>query len=228
MTTSSHEDPVRDDRAAESAEAQHAQEPGAGRYHHGDLKTALLDAAERLVAEKGVEAFSVADAARAANVSSAAPYRHFKDKADLLGEVAARGFERMRDQIRTATEKHPEGSIESLVASGLAYIHFVSSRPELFHLMWGAARQAYNHETAQTTGLACHGEFEATLEAVKRAQGLEHIPTYDLGTPLWSMVHGFASLSIGKGEFLDRDPGAVERLIDQATRAYLAGLKERD
>lgn len=195
-----------------------------GSYHHGDLRAALLDAVERQIASKGLERFSVADAAREAGVSSAAPYRHFRDRADLLGHVAARGFEQLAERIGAARDEHPPGSIESIVALGNAYVQFVASRPELFHLMWGTARAHFEHDIADTCARSAYQVFVDTLEALRVKQRLQHITTYELGTPLWSMVHGLASLLLGDSEFVDRDPQRLHDLVDKATRAYLAGL----
>jgi AcrR family transcriptional regulator len=71
-------------------------------YHHGNLKEALLQAALGLIAEKGAAGFTFADAARSAGVSPAAPYRHFRDRDDLLADVARRGFEQFADALTKA------------------------------------------------------------------------------------------------------------------------------
>jgi AcrR family transcriptional regulator len=81
-------------------------DPAAGRrgYHHGNLREALIRAALDLIAEKGPAGFTFADAARSAGVSSAAPYRHFRDRQALLADVARRGFELFEERL-TAPER---------------------------------------------------------------------------------------------------------------------------
>src|ERR1700733_6768231 len=77
---------------------------GSGRrgYHHGNLREALIEAALELIGAKGPAGFTVAEAARLAGVSPAAPYRHFRDADALLAEVAVRGFERLADALQRA------------------------------------------------------------------------------------------------------------------------------
>jgi AcrR family transcriptional regulator len=195
------------------------------RYHHGDLKTALIGAATRLVQEKGVEGFSVADAARAAGVSSGAPYRHFADREDLLDHVAAEGFERLSAATIAAMVEHPPGSIDSVVSGGCAYVAFCAGQPELFHLMWGAARPQRPCGVAQEAGARCHAAFIDLFAAVLKANGLGHLDPHAFSTPLWAMVHGFAGLMIGPAEKVPREPEAVRALIEAATRAYFAGSR---
>ncbi|MEO6382717.1 MAG: helix-turn-helix domain-containing protein, partial [Nitrobacter sp.] len=71
-------------------------------YHHGNLKEALLQAALGLIAEKGAAGFTFADAARSAGVSPAAPYRHFRDRDELLSSIAQRGFEQFEALLTKA------------------------------------------------------------------------------------------------------------------------------
>lgn len=193
------------------------------RYHHGDLRAALIAAAMKIITEKRVEEFSVADAARAAGVSSGAPYRHFKDRDDLLAHVAAAGFEELAARTAAASAAHPKGSIDSVIASGCAYVDFVSGRPELFHLMWGAQRPNMANDVACATCSRCHDGFIAELTEVMKAQGLGNLDPAEFGAPLWAMVHGFASLLIGQNEKLNLDSEALHQTIAVATRAYFAG-----
>lgn len=195
------------------------------RYHHGDLKAALIEAAMRIVAEKRVEAFSVADAARAAGVSSGAPYRHFADREDLLDHVAAAAFETLNSRTMAAFVAQPPGSVEGLIAGGCAYVDFSADNPELFHLMWGAARPHADKGAARDSGDRCHSGFIERFTAVLQAQGLGHLEPYAASAPLWAMVHGFASLLLGPVEKLPPDRAAIHASIAAATRAYIAGLR---
>lgn len=202
-----------------------AQKAAKPRYHHGDLKVALIEAATRIVAEKRVEGFSVADAARAAGVSSGAPYRHFADRDDLLDHVAAAGFERLSDVTDRAMAQHPAGSVEGLVAGGCAYIDFSAGNPELTHLMWGATRPTGEACAARAKGDECHGIFIERFKDVLRAHGLDDIEPHAASAPLWAMVHGFATLLIGVAEKLPQDRAEIHASVDTATRAYFAGLR---
>lgn len=193
-------------------------------YHHGDLRAALIEAALQIVSDKRVEDFSVADAARAVGVSSAAPYRHFQDRDDLLVHVAAAGFEQLRERMQAAIAKHPPGSVDGIIALGGAYMEFGASHPELFHLMWGATRPHGANDVARVAGESCYSIFTNNLTHTMEARGLGHLDPYEFGEPLWAMVHGFAHLLTGSNEMLGSDMTAVRKRIDDATRAYFAGM----
>jgi AcrR family transcriptional regulator len=215
-------DPVLDrggDDGGESKEGARAT------YHHGDLRAALIAAATRIVSEKRVEAFSVADAARAAGVSSGAPYRHFADRDDLLDHVAAAAFETLHRRTVAAFDACPPGSVQGLIAGGCAYVDFSADNPELFHLMWGATRPHVDKGVARETGDRCHSGFIERFTSVLQAQGLGHLEPYAASAPLWAMVHGYASLLIGPVEKLPADRAAIHASVAVATRAYLAGLR---
>lgn len=94
------------------------------KYHHGDLRAALVDAALALIAEQGVEALSVAEAARRTGVSAAAPYRHFPTRLDLLKAAAARGAELLAAELREAAGKTDDPR-EKLAETARAYVRFV-------------------------------------------------------------------------------------------------------
>ncbi|MEM0942420.1 MAG: TetR/AcrR family transcriptional regulator [Pseudomonadota bacterium] len=193
-------------------------------YHHGDLKAALIDATIDLIRERRVEEVSVADAARAAGVSSGAPYRHFKDRGELLAHVAAEGFNRLNAAKTAGFGAHPQDSIESLIAGGWNYTEFGADNPELFHLMWSAARHDDTTDVAHLAGEAAYGSFIEDLTRVMQAQGLGHLDPHTFGAPLWAMVHGFASLLIGKPKSLDSGREAIRQRITDATYAYFDGM----
>ncbi|MEM8576048.1 MAG: TetR/AcrR family transcriptional regulator [Pseudomonadota bacterium] len=198
-------------------------ETSARSYHHGDLKAALIDATIELIREKRLEDVSVADAARAAGVSSGAPYRHFKDRDELLAHVAAEGFRRLNAQKEEGFGRHPKDSIESLIAGGCNYTEFGADNPELFHLMWSAARHNDTTDVAHQAGEAAYNGFIEELTGIMRAQGLGHLDPHKFGAPMWAMVHGFASLLIGKPTMLDGSREAIRERISDATWAYFNG-----
>src|ERR1700690_1799059 len=79
-------------------------------YHHGNLREALIQAAQDLIGAKGPAGFTIAEAARLAGVSPAAPYRHFRDAESLLAEVATRGFDAFRDRLAATLAASPAGA----------------------------------------------------------------------------------------------------------------------
>lgn len=193
-------------------------------YHHGALREALIGAAHTQICEFGIEKLSIAGLCKALGVSSAAPYRHFDDRDALVGEVSARGFLALKDQTKTARDAQPRGSVESLVAIGQAYVRFVASNPEMFHVMWGMTREKVHSEVAFNAGREA---FEVLLECVhdiQEAKGLTHLDTLSIALPMWSSVHGIAALQVG--ERLRMAEGVdVNGVVELSTRAFLAGFE---
>ena len=108
-------------------------------YHHGDLRRALVDAARRLLEAEGPSALSLRAVAREAGVSPAAPYHHFKDKAELLDAVAQEGWQILGVQMAEAKTKAV--GMQQLTALGIAYVCFARDNPALYRVMYDAARE---------------------------------------------------------------------------------------
>src|SRR5437868_12220256 len=115
-------------------------DPSAGRrgYHHGNLREALIRAALDLIAEKGPAGFTFADAARSAGVSSAAPYRHFRDRQALLADVARRGFELFEERLDRAWNEGRPDPFVAFENVGRAYLAFAREEPAFYSAMFDA------------------------------------------------------------------------------------------
>src|SRR6185437_15734828 len=107
-------------------------------YHHGNLKEALLRAALELIAKKGPAGFTFAEAARWAGVSPAAPYRHFRDRDELLASVALRGFEQFERALTRAWDDGRPDAMAALDRLGKAYLEFARSEPAYYSAMFEA------------------------------------------------------------------------------------------
>jgi AcrR family transcriptional regulator len=189
-------------------------------YHHGNLKTALTDAALALVAEKGPRGFTLSEAARRAGVSLAAPYRHFTDKAHLLAAVAEQGFLQLRAAMIAAGDDASDPTTR-LIEIGRAYLHWAVAHSDYYHVMFGGDTVKAEHPDLLAAGAAA---FDVLLDAIVRCQAAGVLRSEDprgVAGPLWSLVHGAASLAIG-GDFrqvhIDEDPA------DLVTRAVTASL----
>ncbi len=164
-------------------------------YHHGDLRAQLIAAVRELVETHGPDGFSVAEAARRAGVSSAAPYKHFKDRHEILRGVVSEAMDRLRDAMEVGAAAHPEGSLEAVAAVGQAYVDFARTEPGVFRLVFGLTE---GHENAPDLLAKGEGCFGVVVRAV--AARLELPP----GDPdvqrraymLWSFVHGHSFLTI--------------------------------
>ena len=189
-------------------------------YHHGDLKRALTSAALSLVAEKGPKGFTLTEAARRAGVSAAAPYRHFADKAELLATVAEQGFRELHADLVAAADVASEPKAR-VIELGRAYVRWAVAHPDHYQVMFGAE----NIKADQASlAVAAEQAFGDLLDAITRCQEAGILKGQDprqIAGPLWSLVHGVASLAIG-GELravgIHRDPeamieGVVARLL---------------
>lgn len=155
------------------------------RQDRPSLKDALVDAAAILLNE-GLEAVSLRRVASAAGVSPMAPYRHFPDKAALLGAVAEQGFDELCARL-SAADASCQGR-DALIAQGLAYVAFALERPALLRLMFSTPEQACLSPTA---GDGAYGVLALRVEALFPDQAEA------MTTGCWAMVHGLANLAIG-------------------------------
>jgi AcrR family transcriptional regulator len=190
-------------------------------YHHGDLAAALVAAAEETLAERGVEGFSLREAARRAGVSHAAPAHHFGDARGLLTAVAAEGFARLTnfERAAAAAAKTP---IDRLIAIGLSYIKFALTHPALFRLMFHSSDIDRGSELIRGPGRA---SFDVMQDALATARGRESaglIPPEAARDPLvlrqWAVVHGLATLAV-EGRL--GPPGPGQKRFLAAARAAL-------
>jgi AcrR family transcriptional regulator len=121
-------------------------------YHHGELREALISATRRLVEERGAENFTLADACRVAGVTTAAPYRHFRGKQEILEEIASRGFDELRSRSTAMLAKKGEGTLEGIIAMGQAYVAFAVEETAVFRLMFGQEPSLKKAEHVRGTG----------------------------------------------------------------------------
>lgn len=165
------------------------------KYHHGDLRAQLIEATRELVEEKGPDQFSVSEACRRAGVSTAAPYKHFKNKEEMLRAVALAGMLRQRDQMLSELELYESGTLDRIVALGRVYVRFATSEPGVFRLMFGLSESHSDHNELIETG---DNTFAVVQMEVARCRGREVVDDTDihLAFLLWSFVHGLSFLTI--------------------------------
>ena len=164
-------------------------------YHHGDLKRALTEAALSLIAERGPKGFTLTEAARRAGVSAAAPYRHFADKAHLVAAVAEQGFLELHLTLTEAADAatEPRGMVTGM---GRAYVSWAVAHPDHYRVMFGADTIKTEHPSL---AVAADQAFNDLLDAISTCQevGIMHgQEPLQIAGPLWSLVHGIASLAI--------------------------------
>mgnify|MGYP000170668969 CR=1 FL=1 len=193
------------------------------RYHHGDLKNALVEAAVRLVEQKGIEGMSLRGVAREAGVSQAAPYHHFKDKEALVAEVCCVGFCRLEEDLRQATEGQPSYPA-ALDAMGRAYIAFALAHKAYFSIMWGGYVHDKNDYPQLVEEASCTFQMLVdTIVAGQEAGQLRVAEPMELVLACWSAVHGAARLIVDKGIDADgmREKGIDAQLVIESTMRML-------
>lgn len=156
-------------------------------YHHGDLRAALLAAAEAELAERGMEAFSLRSVAKRAGVSHAAPAHHFGDAQGLLTALAAEGFRQFLVAQAAREAVADKDPASQLVAAGLGYVDFAMARPTIFRLMWQSNRPDFAQpELAQASRAAFQHLVDQSMAAGGRSASDE--------AAVWAMAHGLADL----------------------------------
>ena len=195
-------------------------------YHHGDLREALIAATRQLVMERGAENFTLADACRVAGVTTAAPYRHFRSKQEILEEIASRGFEEMTARAMAVIAEKGPGTLEAIVAMGQAYVAFAVSETAVFRLMFGQDPALKKASHVAGTGHDCFANLieQITLYCQKnRVRG----DALEIAIRLWTFVHGAASLQIDK-DYLAMAPDLdVDCLIANAAPGLLGAAPRR-
>ncbi|MHB0777626.1 TetR/AcrR family transcriptional regulator [Halomonas sp. WWR20] len=183
------------------------------RYHHGDLRRALVEEGLELLAKSGDGGFSLRELARRVGVTANASYRHFANKDALMQALASEGFRRLSAAQRQADAQAGDG--ETLLAGGRSYIRFAHDNPALFRLMFSVIpsqrREDELREASQTA-------FETLREAVARSwPEAAPDPTRVNRTALraWALVHGLAQLLLdGQLDGLEEDPlGLAEAVL---------------
>lgn len=187
-------------------------------YHHGDLRATLVEAARRLVEEKGPDRLTMSDACRAAGVSTAAPYRHFADMDAILLAVVSEGMERQRAAMEAAAAAHPRGSIAAVAAIGVAYVDFARAEPGLFRAMFALTRRHSGDDDLMAAGRATFGVVLAQI-AARMGLAPDDPRVVDRGFKLWSLAHGVSFLIIDeKVEKMGAALDVPAMLLDVATR----------
>ncbi len=191
-------------------------------YHHGNLKPALLKASLELIRKSGPGAFTLREVARMAGVSHNAPYRHFRDKDELLAALAAEGFELLTAAMVKAVGPARE-ALERFRLSGRGYVEFALRYPQHFAVMF---------DSALPQDLQCHVQpaaeqaFATLLGYVEACQSEGILPSGDakpFALLAWSMVHGVAKLAIS-GQLPMTKAADVLNFTDAATGALTRGL----
>ncbi len=193
-------------------------------YHHGNLPAALVEATLALIAEKGPQGFTLAEAAKRAGVSPAAPYRHFSGREALIAEAARQGFEIFAERMEAAFDDGRPTALAAFLATGRAYLDFARSNPGHYMAMFESGlsvnatpQLAHAAERAQAILTRAAGALSAHLPPERRP------PAAMFAAHVWAMSHGVVEL-FARGAPGARAPYPPEELLETGIGIYLRGL----
>jgi AcrR family transcriptional regulator len=189
-------------------------------YHHGNLRAALLEHAERTVREQGADRLSLRELARQVGVSHGAPRRHFPDRQALFDALAESGFDRLGDELRRAVDAAGEGFEPRLRASAAAYVRFATRDPALLELMFAGKHR----EHADALDAAAERAFAVLLDVILQGQAegvLEQGDPERVGLVLFATMQGIAALVTGGMV----DEGQLDGLVDDAITHFVRGSR---
>jgi AcrR family transcriptional regulator len=192
-------------------------------YHHGDLRRAVLDAAWDQVAEHGLRELTLREVARRVGVTHAAPYHHFSDREALLDALADEAYGEL-DAAMSEAKRGVEDASERLFVLGRAYVDFARRQPERIEVMF--RRKKAPAEQPPELGARAFQHLVDAIAACQQANKAPQGDVYALVLSAWSLVHGFALLSIeGALDAIPPYQGNFEALRDTVLRNSGFGLE---
>lgn len=198
-------------------------------YHHGNLREALIEAALKLINEHGTEGVTLSEAARMAGVSPAAPYRHFRDRATLMGAVGRQGFALFADRLEAAWAGGQGTPFAALKRIGAAYLDFARTHPAYYAAMFEVGLEPGTDAELSREGDRAFGVLRDAAAALHAGLPEDRrAPPLMMALHLWSLAHGISALFL-RGNAARRNlPVSPEDLLEAGTLIYLDGLGFRD
>ncbi|MEZ5854088.1 MAG: TetR/AcrR family transcriptional regulator [Hyphomicrobiaceae bacterium] len=194
-------------------------------YHHGNLREALISAALDLIGQKGPAGVTFAEAARMAGVSTAAPYRHFRDREALLADVARQGFEKLSAVLENAWDGGRPNATRAFERTGRAYLGFAREEPAYFASMFESGIPLGSNPQLQASADRAFSVLrEAAEAAAAGAPEGRRPPALMVALHIWAMTHGIAALFGRADGPLRTIPMPPEELLEAGLLVYLQGL----
>ena len=207
----------------EMAKKTQAAKVSKPRYHHGDLRRALLEEAVRTIRDEGAAALTLRAAGARLGVSRTALYRHFADKSALLNAVSEDGFNRLSDALERAWTE-AGGGVPGFEAQGQAYVRFALDNPSHYRVMFGVWSSRERDDSAlRAAGTRAFQLLVDALAALQRDGVVRSGEAPDaIALYVWAAVHGIAMLGID--DRLPGGPGGVRQVTDYAVRRLGTGI----
>jgi AcrR family transcriptional regulator len=195
-------------------------------YHHGDLRQQLMAVTEEIILEKGIDGFTLREAARRAGVSPAAPAHHFEDARGLLTAVALLGFQEFGAALKKADDAGGSDPERRLQNQGQAYVRFALEHPARFQLMFREERLDVSNPELAAVAKQSYDVLEGAIRAATGTPPGAELSESGRGYLLanWSVVHGFAHLALGQQL---RDPLGQPIPLDTLLQAILPAVLQQ-
>ena len=193
-------------------------------YHHGNLRQALVEATLALIEEKGPQGFTLSEAAKAADVTPAAVYRHFAGREDLIVEAARQGYEIFAALMDFAYDNGKPSALAAFEATGRAYLAFARKYPGHYQAMFESGLSINTNPELALVAARASAVLEKAATALSANIAPEKRPPPAMfSAHLWAMSHGVVEL-FTRGPPGARSPFAPEDLLEAGIGIYLRGL----
>jgi AcrR family transcriptional regulator len=194
-------------------------------YHHGNLREALIEGALRLIGERGPAGFAFVELARAAGVSPAAPYRHFRDRNALLAEIARRGFVRFAAELERVWNDGRPDPVTAIENCGRAYLAFARRDPASYAVMFESGVSLDDEPGLRQAAELAFAVLRRAADAACATARARRPPALMVALHVWALSHGIASLFIGRGGAARHKlPMAPEELLEAGLLIYFQSL----
>lgn len=192
-------------------------------YHHGNLRQALIEATVRLIEDSGPQAFTLAEAARVAGVSAAAPYRHFAGREQLLEEIARQGFDEFADRLEAAFDEGRPRALTAFLRMGQEYLSFARERRGFYIAMFESGISIAGNSGLQQASDRARGVLVRGAGALFADRPGPAPPAGMIADHIWALSHGVVEL-FGRGKPGSRSPISPEDMLESGALIYLRGL----
>ena len=193
-------------------------------YHHGNLRQALVEAALTLIAEQGPNGFTLSEAAKAADVTPAAVYRHFAGRDDLIAEVARQGYDIFAALMEFAYNNGQPTALAAFEATGRAYLAFARKYPGHYMAMFESGLSLQAHPDLAIVAQKARAVLEQAAEKLSQHLPADKRPPSSMfSAHIWAMSHGVVELYM-RGAPGAKSPFPPEDLLEAGIGIYLRGL----
>lgn len=193
-------------------------------YHHGNLRQALVEAALLLISERGPSGFTLSEAAKHADVTPAAVYRHFAGRDDLIAEVARQGYDIFAALMEFAYADGQPSALAAFEATGRAYLAFARKYPGHYMAMFESGLSFNAHPDLALVAAKARSVLEKAAEKLSEQMPVDRRPPATMfSAHVWAMSHGVVELYM-RGAPGAKSPFTPEDLLESGIGIYLRGL----